>query len=481
MLALISDLHFCDGTATPGNVAPRVFEVALGEIYDVARRWVRARDRPARVDLVLLGDIFDLLRTERWFEDAQGNAVPLAERPWGTTAALEGGALTPAVAARAKRILAEILARNVDALATIRGERMPPPPGVLVRRIYIPGNHDRLYLHDEGLRAGMLGALGAVDGTGLSGEGVFLHRLEMPDHGVIARHGHEWDVWSFPGYRADAVPSEYTDADYLATPIGDAVTTEMAVRLPYELRSRLLDARGFAPDLVERIHWKMMRIEDVRPLFASFHWAFYEVSRIAAGLDRGQARVLRAALGDTVRSLARCFRDLDFYQAWQERHHRAFHLDAALILRLILAGLSAPDWFPVEWIAELVERVLTRWEPRAVTRVGASHEDLARVGSGEMRFVVYGHTHDPQQVALRGGARAQDVYLNTGTYRPGVFRADDGRGFVGWQRATYTCIASTEEAALMERPYAMPNEGPAFVAWSGACSAGALAPSQSPR
>ena len=470
MIALISDLHFCDGTATQGNVAPRVFELALGEIYGVASWLASLRDRPVHLDLVLLGDIFDLLRTERWFEDARGEPVPLAERPWGGPSPC-GGGITPAVAARARAILAEILAKNEASLATIRGERLAPPPGVIVRRFFIPGNHDRLSLLDEGVSAGILGALGAVSGTA---PGMYLHRVERPDHGLIARHGHEWDVWNFPGYRSDAVASEYTDDDYRATPIGDVVTVEMATRLPYELRARLADSRRFAPALVERLHQAMKRIEDVRPLFASFHWAFYAARRLGTDLDRDQARILRAALADTVRTIARSFRDLDDYQAWHERHHRPFHLDPALILRLILGGLSAPAGFPVEWIARHVEDVLARWRPISVTRQGALREDLARVGCREMRFVVYGHTHGPECVPLRGSARTQDVYLNTGTYRPGVFRAEGGRGFVGWQRATYVCIASSEEAAHLESPFGLPNVGPAFVSWTGATSAGRL-------
>src|ERR1700679_466320 len=143
MLALISDLHFCDGTATVGNVAPELFALALHEIYEIATHVARARDRPTHVDLVFLGDIFDLLRTERWFVDREGGSVPLAERPWGSAEAAFGHGVTPVVAARARAILAEILERNADALATLRGERQPPPPGVEVRRLYIPGNHDR--------------------------------------------------------------------------------------------------------------------------------------------------------------------------------------------------------------------------------------------------------------------------------------------------------------------------------------------------
>src|SRR5579885_3188916 len=109
MLALISDLHFCDGTAIMGNVAPEVFGLALREIHEIAARIARARDRTTRVDLVFLGDIFDLLRTERWLEDERGDPVPLSERPWGSAAAVTATSIPGPVAARARRILSTAL------------------------------------------------------------------------------------------------------------------------------------------------------------------------------------------------------------------------------------------------------------------------------------------------------------------------------------------------------------------------------------
>jgi hypothetical protein len=345
---------------------------------------------------------------------------------------------------------------------------------VEVRRIYIPGNHDRLFLHDDVLRARMLGALGAVDGRGLEHEGIFLHHLEMPEYALIARHGHEWDCWNFPGYRPDTPASAYGDEDYLPTPIGDAVTAELAVRLPYEMRRRLLDDRAFSPDLAERIARRLHRIEDVRPLFASFHWAYDALAGMATELGGAETRALKALLGDTLRSLARRFGRLEFYEAWQGRHHRSFHLDSALLLRTVLFGLSGPKWFPTRGIARQVERALARKAPIPTTRRGARHEDLARVGDREMRFVVYGHTHGFEVRPMHGGPVVQDVYFNTGTYRPGVFRADDGEGFVGWQRFGYVCIASAAEAVSSETPFGFRNVGPAFVTWAGARSAGAM-------
>lgn len=471
MLAFISDLHFSDETAIAGNVAPEAFELALGEIYDLAAQIARARDRPTDLTLVLLGDIFDLLRTERWFEDRRGNPVPLQERPWASPDALRAGGQNPRALARARLIVDEIIEKNEDGLAALRGDTTPLPEGVRVRRVYVPGNHDRLYLHDEDLRARMLTALGAVDGASLGDPGYSLHKIELPDHGLIARHGHEWDMWNFPGYRGPEVTPEFRDEEYLPTPIGDPVTTELAARLPYELERRLLDARAFEPALARRIHDYMKRIDDVRPLFASFRWAFHALDRLAADLDRAEERALRRALDDTVRTSARAFRDLPFYQAWRDLRHEPCRIDRAAGLDLSLFALATVGGSPLRTVAQAIESVLHRFSPADAARRGAAREDLTRVGSAEMRFVIYGHTHRPGEVALRGDADIQDVYLNTGTYRPGIFRAEQ-RGFIGWNRLAYVCVASAEEAIFETPVFGLTRGGPAFVAWVGARSHG---------
>jgi UDP-2,3-diacylglucosamine pyrophosphatase LpxH len=477
MLAFLSDLHFSDGTAASGEASPELFRLALGEVYAMAEQLAWARDEPTRLSVVLLGDIFDLLRTERWFEDREGRAVPLAERPWYGPEALDTGALTPAAAGHARAILAEIVEKNAGALAVIRGETAPPPPGVEVRRIYVPGNHDRLYLHDERLRDGIRAALGAADGAQMGEEGIRLHGLSMPEYGVVARHGHEWDAWSFPGYREDATAAEYTDADYLPAPISDAVITEMAARLPYELAQRLLEDRAFGAHEARRVHASMKRIEDVRPIFAAFRWAYYETERIGAHLGEPGARRLRIALDDSLCAIARAFRELPFYQAWAERRHEPFHPDAAWLLRIILCAMSSIN-APLREVATIVERALVFYDPRDVGRRGAAREELGVVGRQHMRFVVYGHTHQAAQISLRGGVKTRDVYLNTGTYRPGVFRADDGDGFVGWQRLAYVVLSRAEEARIemgeMDGTAGgapLSDGGPAFVSWIGGRSA----------
>lgn len=463
MLAIISDLHFCDGTATERNVAFKAFEVALREIYAMAAKIARRQDQPTKLDLVLLGDVFDLLRTERWFEDRDGAPVPLAERPWGNAKALDRAVASPAVIARAGAILEEILRENADALKVLRGESAPPPEGVEVRRIYLPGNHDRLYLHDAGLAARMRAALGAVDTSELGGEGIFRHRLEMPRYGLLARHGHEWDEWNFESFRADAAPTAYTDQDYLPTPIGDPITTELAARLPYEIRRRLADSRQLSAAEKKHVYRRMQRIEDVRPLLASFQWAYYEADRLGGALDRASASEVRQVVDATVKDLAARFRDLDYFRAWAEKHSRRLEIDSADLLKTALYGLSVVSFASGLNVANRFEGLLTRREPRDTCRLGAAQEDLRTVGKQGLRFVAYGHTHAPFEAAISANDGMSNVYLNSGTFRQCVFRTDDKRGFIGWERMTYLCFFAEGEVDGDAS-----RVGPAFETWTGA-------------
>jgi len=77
MLIFISDLHFVDGTAGEHNVPTDAFRIFFEDIAGTADWLSRDGRKIEEIKLVFLGDIFDLLRTEMWFD------YPESERPWG--------------------------------------------------------------------------------------------------------------------------------------------------------------------------------------------------------------------------------------------------------------------------------------------------------------------------------------------------------------------------------------------------------------
>jgi UDP-2,3-diacylglucosamine pyrophosphatase LpxH len=450
MLAIISDLHFCDGTAYPQNVNAGSFALLYSDLYTLAKR-----RRAKNLDIVFLGDVVDLLRTERWF------AVPIGERPWGEPAALDGATPPDATLAHGRRILGGLLEANRDVLAALRSDAEAP---CKVRRIYLPGNHDRLYLFDAQVRGMVRDALGAVDETQLADEGIYPYHLAMPRYSLLARHGHEWDPFNFGAFRDDAVPADYTDAERRVAPIGDPITTELVARLPYELCRRLEADPAFAgTDELERVRDRMERIEDVRPLVASLQSVFYHSERLQQTLRDKQASVLTATLDETVRDLAGSFLELPFFHAWFERHHRLLRLDNAELFKATLLILKH---FKITDLAKLkaaVAAVLDHTRSADRDRVGANREDLSALGVPGARFVVYGHTHEPALEALRSQP-ARDVYLNSGTWRRREFQARDQQGFVGWEQFTYLVFYDADEQLSGNSS----GQGPSFETWSGA-------------
>lgn len=495
MLVIISDIHLCDGSAFPVHIDPRAFRLLLSEIYELAQSSRRGA-RSWHVDLVLLGDIFDLLRTERWFVDRQGRDVPLSLRPWGDPTCLSAAPPSAETLRQARAITDEIIERNAEALAVLRGEGegCAPPEGVTVRRIFIPGNHDRLYLHDDEIRQRVLQALGAIDGRseGAAAAGIFPHRLQMPRYGLLARHGHEWDPWNFERFRDDRVPSQYREEDYLPTPIGDAITTELVARVPFEMRQRLSADPAFAGDpSLLRICQRLQRIEDVRPTLSAFRWIFYETGRLGARAGARQARALRAALTDTISAVAGAFLELPYYRAWRERHNVSGWLDRTDKLHLLLKGTQrvlSLEFADILSFFAAAEGSMA-WLSPDHHQAGAAREDLdgvsvaaalsGREEDGEaaapLRFVTYGHTHEPLQAPLRVG-RHSDLYLNSGTFRDRQFATRDGQGFIGWQTFSYLVFYHEDErqpepgppgAAVEKQEKVERRVGPTYERWTG--------------
>jgi hypothetical protein len=366
---------------------------------------------------------------------------------------------------RARSILETIIQVNAESLA-ILGGKGKKDDRIQVRRILLPGNHDRLALHDGRLYARMREAIGAADERTLGDEGVFPHRVERRDYGVLARHGHEHDVWNFEAHEDGRDVSTYGDEEYLAAPIGDPITTELVARLPYEMKRRLAGESGLSDADKLAVYHRMQRIEDVRPVFAALQWAYAEASAMEGALGAAKGRIVHEAAREVLRTLVTDFRKLEFYQRWAHRHDRILRFDATDQLGAALRALEYVTPDAIERFAKVFGRSVDGALAEDPYRAAAASEALAAVGASGLRFVVYGHTHDPLQAALAASGGTQDVYLNSGTFRQRIFRTDDRMGFVGSEHISYLCFFREAEAAAWRGE----GGGPAYQMWMGARS-----------
>src|SRR5262249_37823530 len=123
MLLILSDLHLNDGT-TGETLSPEAFALFADRLRELAMTASWRSDgayRPIeRIDVVLLGDVVDVLHSARWH-------AAEAPRPWDDPQ-------SPGLIDLLGKITKDILTQNQQALAALRGlscERSVTLPPIL--------------------------------------------------------------------------------------------------------------------------------------------------------------------------------------------------------------------------------------------------------------------------------------------------------------------------------------------------------------
>lgn len=426
MLVFISDLHFVDETAGKHNIPTEAFRIFFQDIAGNVTRYKKSKRNIQEIKIVFLGDIFDLLRTEEWFR------YPVNERPWGNN--------VNKIAAHAEAILDTIIAKNRDTFELLKGD-LEQSFGFPVKpeRIYIPGNHDRLCNKYPKLREKVRGALGIAQP-----ENRFDHFYENADYGVFARHGHEFDKFNYEGGLT------YSYEDHMKVPIGDPITTELVARLPWQImqHSTVKALPKKERDALER---NFQEIENVRPFSATIEWLLYQVKNNIA---------LKEAIEDSVDEVIQAFNKLAFVKKWYEHHDKWTDLlDEADKIQAALFLLEKFKIFSSEKIMPMIEKAKDYFSKDDLLE--AAPKEYAHLDSS-IRYIVYGHTHDPLQVPIRivqdPSGTKEHVYLNTGTWRGRYHKTKEGLGFINWKNLTYTVFYTENERG---------TNFPAYETWTG--------------
>jgi UDP-2,3-diacylglucosamine pyrophosphatase LpxH len=401
MLVFISDLHLADETSGT-YLDPATLHV-FGERlrYLAARASWRADGtyHPIdRLDLVLLGDVLDLIRSERWLQ--------ACVRPWDELN-------SPELVQTVSEIVDQVLAANEASLGVLRGlatqagvwvapaarNGQPvynaPPQPVSVRTYYLVGNHDWL-LHVPGrgydiLRQKVSHHLGLAnpldqpfphDPAELD---VLLETLRR--HRVLARHGDIYD------------PLHFTE-DRNASSLGDAIAIQLVQRFAVEVRTEV-------PDAPAALLAGLTEMHDIRPVLL--------VPLFLEGL------LERACPQIAMRKQIK--------QIWDGL------ADELLQLKMVR---ERDTWSPVDLVDGLERalkfsrRVSVGWASKIVAWLNnlrgartSSYFEHALMEpdfrNRRARHIVYGHTHQAETVPLDAsyadGYVLNQVYFNTGTWR----------------------------------------------------------------
>ncbi len=444
MLVVISDLHFeevasdiipaSNGHPALGldrNLPGAAFEQIFAELAADAER-----NGAASLDLVLAGDIFDLYRTQLW---AHTDLRPY-EACGALSAALETKLLEvlDAIAAESpvresldvfQRLAAGRFVRAVD------GDRREEPFPVPVRLHYLPGNHDRLANGSTKLRAKVRSFLGLPPS-----DAPFDHVFDSQDPRVLVRHGHEYDRYNFAkDYASKAgepLPDTFPASDYDASAFGDFITVDVAARLPFLFRAVHDDSKIVANEALRQVYRRLLEFDDVRPQSALVDFL---LNIPGSGMDEHD---IWAILQPVAIRLLDELAQSAVLKEWLDRLDHKWEPDLIDVFQALLASHVWSVGLPLKLLKPIASRLRGTTEgeqPEAF----AGREPSIRAGA--RRFLVAGHTHQPQVATLATGDRFERYYVDTGTWRNQLRQGPPGRGFGRIKALTYVAVYGARE------------------------------------
>ena len=462
MLVIVSDIHLSDGTAgeTVHQGTLRVFRERLRALAYAASWRAEGKYKPIEeFDIVLLGDILDVLRSSQWFEDGAGGASHI--RPWNNPT-------DPALVTKISKITEGVLSQNEVFFALLRelrvttmtslppathdgqpvkavlGQRTVNRTPVRVRIHYMVGNHDWFYhLPDacyHAVRQKVVSALALENDPTRP----FPHDPEdaeasairevFAQHRVFARHGDIFDRSNFEG-------------DRNRSSVGDAIAVDLVRRFAFEVKRHLGDS--LPSDCLAGLN----EIDNVRPLPMIPVWVAGLLGRTCP--DQRLRRQVQEVWNETVNQIVK----MPFIRERLSYRH-PFSTASKLKWTLTLSkGLMASDsmrW--ISWLGGKLGRIRGSYACHAMQE-RSFHNRKAR-------FIVYGHTHHheviPLNASLTGGGLFNQIYINSGTWRPvhELAQYDPARAaFVGYHTMTYLAFFKEGERG-----------GRKFECWSGLLS-----------
>jgi len=400
MLVIISDLHLTDGTSG-STISPGAFALLSERLVDLAVNASQRRDgnyRPIEaLDLVLLGDTLDVVRSTQWLQS------PI--RPWDDVA-------SPALFEQASKITTDILQHNGQALGEFRllqqrGIAIPPAnqggqpargetTSVPVRIHYMVGNHDWFFHLPGENYNGLRRQVAAHMGLATYAEAPFPHEVwesnellqTMRRHKVFARHGDVYDPFNFEG-------------DRNASSLGDVIVIELLNRFGAQVQQQLGD------DLPASALAGLREIDNIRPLLLIPVWIEGLLDRCCPQpAVRNEVKKIWDALADE-------FLEHPFVQ--QRDTWSPVDIVDGLQKALKFSRRLSVGW--ASWIAQWVAELR-----------GANNESFYEHALTEQDFrnrrakhIVYGHTHHAEMVPLDAshadGYALHQTYFNAGTWR----------------------------------------------------------------
>ncbi|MDD2903482.1 MAG: metallophosphoesterase [Syntrophales bacterium] len=422
MLVLLSDIHLTDGTSGT-TINPRAFQKFGNILLDIIGENKPPLPPVEKIELVLLGDIFDVIRSEVWLDQkTQKPKQPI--RPWSAPDEVDGNGAN--LEDYTKRIVNGIInnPENIKIMGYLEEfqKECKEKKVNAVKFTYLAGNHDWLINRFPSTRLAIAKFLRMPDWEYYEKNPFPLYQ-KFPLYGVMARHGDCYDPLNYSG-------------DRNASSLGDALVIDLLNHFPQEVKEDLEKA-WVEPDVVESIYRQLKEIDNVRPLLEIPAW-IKSVCRYYP--DR------EGTIHDVWNRLAAQFFQIPYVQDFVRTN---WFLGKLLKLALRLtSGISFSGLTAI-----LAGKTIRRWYQNANDYKAYAMKEPA-LKDERVKYVVYGHTHYADQVPLdvapiknqlnEGKEKIREtldrLYFNSGTWRR-VYEhtASDWFNceFIGWHVLTF--------------------------------------------
>lgn len=368
MHIFISDLHMTD-TGVGGAVTDERLSRFAHGLEGLAQK--------SENKLILVGDIFDLLRSPKWAELWKENK---RAAPWsGSSPKFK----------HFKKSFAEPCAIGIAESIAKRYSTFSKSLKRLVEGgwdvIYVPGNHDYMFQLSSDLRTVL------IDFLGLKHDASKEFQISYTDRGV--------SVFAIHGNSFDPVNWHRRNEGYWA--LGDAVVLRIVNRFPVEVCQRV------GVPLDGELGTALQDIDNIEPLSDIPLWVLW-ASEANLSIHSSRVEVLQVwkeVVDDFLR--LKEFQDKKAFGAAEyQRLRYAFEFSTKMRLADLISSL-----------AQQFRGVGTNY--RAVAEAEARKYE-------HYRFVLFGHTHKPRLDPLRYIYEEKNTfYVNTGCWRRLVARIPD--------------------------------------------------------
>jgi UDP-2,3-diacylglucosamine pyrophosphatase LpxH len=416
MLVFLSDLHLTDGTSGD-TIHSDAFAKFAFTLEDMA---VTAGAK--EIDIVLLGDIFDVIRSNYWFTSSI--------RPWS------GNDERDSTGKTLKDYTAEILARIMNNKINKESRRhlmdlkeKMAGKGIPLNFQYLIGNHDWLINYYPETRV-MTAEYFAMDNAGQYKQKRFETEAFYHKYKVFARHG---DIYDALNYNLNRDSSS----------VGDALMIELVDKFCHTITQVISEQSE--PVLVPLLK----EIDNVRPMWDVPLWIRGACTMAASSETKKKVKKIWNGLVDE-------FIKNDLRRKFGNNGTLSTKLGMYVTLFLSKQNPLIAD------AAEIFKKTIV-----PLVRRGDNFDDKAfnekYLAENRAEYVVFGHTHlnkiQPLDKVFENGLPLNKTYFNTGTWRKLHLKAvfNNQQQFLSWHVMTFIAFYLEHERGKRK-----------FEVWSGA-------------